>query len=306
MAHNVCSWLKSLKPQNSYDLDKLTIFDCAYHMVEIHALLKRNLHHYNRIFAPLDTNPDCKYQLYYFYITVVLYVGKYTGGNVVDEEHVYIQTMLVSFVDIIVDNPEFGMKTAYGIGLYIFKDIPFQVPYALKHDTEHVKRIVNASHRKTEIFEYMLALGEIEKQICRCKDLETYAQLRLRSNCLLLWNSCEWVHDSLAYALSSIGIILDDILDMSTDTIVYINNDNLDYYVEKVMNCIQLVGFHMRCNINPYYKIIEIVLKSVAKYSIINKDYAVKAIKGFKLWCLSIVVLIAIRVQDTGLQMFIL
>jgi hypothetical protein len=297
MSSNGALWFRSLGKLNEETYRNLQRFECDKCVEELYSMICKNLHHYDNIFAPLRNNTDFKYQWYFFFTTLALYIHKITGGELKNEDDAYIRTMLVAFVDLIVDNPDFGIDTAYGVGLYIFKGINFNIPESLKKDTEHVKSIISRRKNKKDLLMFMLSLGEIEKKINKCNNLEEYVNLRLHSNCETMWDICEWVDDSVVYSFCTMGAVFDDILDMCTDKTVYINDENLSYYLDRIESCIQIIGYRTGYNLEQYSKIITIFLKAVSKYTFRGKENMLLAIRGLKLYILSLIVFFSIYIK---------
>lgn len=291
MSSNVSLWLKSIGTFKEGVCDNLPTVECKNILQDIIILINKNLRYYEVIFEPLINNPHLKNQVYFLCTTITIFINQQTGGDISNEADSYIRTMLVSFIDIIVDNPEYGIDIAYGVGLYIFKGVKFDIPENLKHDTEHVKSIIDSVENKGELLSYMLSLGEIEKKISRCRDLDEYIDLRLHSNCVTGLDLCNWVDDSVAYSICTMGAIIDDILDMSTDPVVYITEDNLDYYLDKIRSCIQIWGIRAGYNMDPYSKIIVIILKAIAKFTFEDREGILEATKGFKLLILCLIII---------------
>lgn len=261
----------------------------------------RNLEHYAEVLEPLEYNPDLKFQEYYTIIAFTMFLFEETGGIVYDDREIIEKAMLLSFIDQIVDHPEMGISVAYGIGIYVFRGVKCGgVPPALEADVEHVKKIVERSPHKSELFAYMMRLGKIEKKLASCKTSEEYRDHRLHSNCQMLWDMFEWGSPEVVFALNCAGVITDDLLDLVKDMEfgrVYLDPDNTEAYISAAADCVRIFNRWIPYDLSPYIPFYTAILRAIAVFSFERPDELPAVLRGARVRLYSFFVLGAIRVR---------
>lgn len=247
-------------------------------------IFAENLGLYEEILRPMRHNPEMKFEQYYAIIVMTVFIFEETGGIVYDVRGAVLKALLLSFVDQIVDCPEMGIRVAFDVGFYIFRDVKCDVPELIAADVEHVRRAVRGSPYKAELFKYMMDLGKIEKRIEKCRTIEDYRDLRLHSNCQMIWDMFDWGSPEIVFALNCAGVITDDVMDMATDAKVYITRDNLDGYIAAVHACLHVVNSHLAYDISPYFKLYTVFLKSVATLAIASPADIARVTRGARVF----------------------
>lgn len=247
----------------------------------------RNLHNYYDILEPLTYNPEAKYEMYYVLFTFAIFLYEEMGGILYDEDVVLCKAMLLAFIDQLVDDKRFGLRTAFQIGMYVFKGVPCKVPPVLKTDVDHVKTLLDGNPNRQELYQYMMGLGDIENELYKCRTIDDYTRLRMQSNCKMLWDMFDWGDSETVYALSCAGLVCDDFLDMCVDDKVYITKENMDHYITKSLRCCAVVNRKLAYDMYPYFPMYGTSLRALGVYSLDNPVDTPNVFVGVKRWCLS-------------------
>lgn len=254
-------------------------------------VFRRNLHNYYDILEPLAFNPDAKYEMYYALFTFAIFLFEETGGIMYDEETVLCKAMLLAFIDQLVDDKRFGLKTAVQVGMYVFKGTPCKIPGELQTDVAHVKTLLAGRSNKDELYRYMIGLGDIERKLFTCQTIEEYTSLRMQSNCLMLWDMFDWKDSETVYALSCAGVISDDFLDLCVDEKVYITKQNIEHYISKAVKCCAVFNGKLEYDMFPYFPLFRTTLRALGTYSLDNPVDAADVFVGIKRWFISCLIL---------------
>ena len=232
---------------------------------------------------------------YYFYTTLMLVLFELTGGIVYDEETTYIKNVLIAFIDQIVDDPNMGLRDAFHAFFYIFGKKGIQQPRILHEDCNSIKKLIEKSEGRQEVYQFLYRLGEIEKKISECRTKEEFLNFRLESNCEMMWNFCDWKDADTVYSISCIATITDDIIDLEEDEHLYINEENLDFHISKLKMCLEIFNQKMEYDCSDYIPLIVTAFKSLALYTWKEKGNSNRVFSGLRRFALSFIVLLLIQ-----------